>query len=188
MYEYSPFREDGRKYETAERHGVYAGASYNFAITSFGLGIAPGAYVSWTGGVTRLSNGSKDIIREGDYVSRHGTRHLAITLPVHVTYSMDLGPGAAFAFAGPAFQVGLDYRDYQIGKSINGRFKEVTDNQFGKNYDYRPCDLKLAFGFGYRWRYLQAHLGVDFGMIDRVPADYLSNHIHSIYMGAAYVF
>ena len=127
MYEYSPFREDGRKFETAERHGVYAGASYNFTITSFGLGIAPGAYVSWTGGVSRRPNGSKDIIREGDYVSRHGTRHLAISLPVHMTYSMDLGPGTAFAFAGPAFQVGLDYRDYQTGKSMNGRFKEVTD-------------------------------------------------------------
>ena len=193
MYEYGPWREQTdngtwRKWDTEERHGVYAGVTYNFNITSFGLGIAPGAYVSWTGGVTRNLNGSKQIIHEGDIISRHGTRHLAVTLPVHVTYSMDLGPGTMFAYAGPAFQVGLSLREYDKGRDLNGRFKSVSDNLYGKNYDIRPCDLKFDIGFGYRWRFIQAHVGFDFGLIDKVPNKYSSLRYHSIYMGAAYVF
>lgn len=189
MYEYAPWRDRGEgKGTTEERHGVYAGVSYNFNITSFGLGIAPGAYFSWTGGVNRLRSGRKDIDRLDDYVARRGTRHMAVTLPVHVTYSMDLGPGTLFAYAGPAFQVGLSHKSYTNGKGIDGRFREVSDNHFGRNYDYRACDLRLGTGFGYRWRFLQAHVGVDFGLIDRAPGDLQSNHIHSIYMGAAYVF
>lgn len=188
MFEYAPVRIDGRKLETQERHGVYAGAAYNFNIASFGLGIAPGAYVAWTGGVSRRPDGNKDIIRELGSVTRHGTRHLSLTLPVYVTYSMDLGPGTAFAYAGPSFQVGLVLKEYTKGSSSEGRFKTVSDNYYGKNYDDRVCDLKLGTGFGYRWRFIQAHVGVDFGLIDKNPSNDVSKHFHTFYMGAAYVF
>ena len=193
MFEYGPWREktesgSSRKWTTEVRQGVYAGATYNFSIASFGLGIAPGAYVSWTGGVTRNPDRSKQIIHEGDYISRHGTRHLALTLPVYVTYAMDLGPGTIFAYAGPSFQVGLSLKEYDKGRDLEGRFKSTSENYYGKNYDYRVCDLKLGTGFGYRWRFIQAHVGFDFGLIDKLPNQYVSLHYHTVYMGAAYVF
>ena len=101
---------------------------------------------------------------------------------------MDLGPGTAFAYAGPSFQVGLVLKEYTKGSSSEGRFKTVSDNYYGKNYDDRVCDLKLGTGFGYRWRFIQAHVGVDFGLIDKNPSNDVSKHFHTFYMGAAYVF
>ena len=188
LFEFAPIRRDGTRTFQYEMHGVYGGASYNIEIAESGFGVAPGAYISWAGGVSRAADGTKAIIRSPGSVMRSGSRRLALTIPVYATYYMELGPGDLFVYAGPSFQCGLSLKTFTKGKEDGTNVSYLSENLYGKNYDVRPFDLKLGSGFGYRWNFLQANIGVDFGLIDAEPGSKGSCYFHSIHVGGAYVF
>ena len=181
-FEWSPQRGDD-SYRVAEMNGIYAGALYNYVLLDFGLGVAGGTYVSYSSGTDRVPGYGKAVFPEVG--TREGHRHIAITIPAYVTYTRDLGPGTLFAYAGVAFQGGFlfqAYTKYPDGSRENG------ENQFRLYSGYRPYDLKVSFGAGYRWKFLQADMGMDFGTIDRYPDPYLSYRIHSFHIGISYVY
>lgn len=189
-YEYAPQFVDGKKSLTYDMSGVYAGASYNIEITNFGLSLAPGAYVSFVTGTGRDIDGKKEVYRSSVGWLRNGSRHFSLMIPVHAVYSMDLGPGKAFAYAGPALECGMDFRSWSKGyNDLDGHYKTVSDNYYSKKgYDWRVLDLKMDIGFGYQWKFLQANVGFDWGLIDKDPSQSYTLHVHGIHIGAAYVF
>ena len=173
-------------------NGVYAGASYNIKLVE-GLGLAPGAYFSWATGFTTNAEGKK---------SNPAVKadHMALTIPVHVTYTAELGPGGFFAYLGPAFQYGLSLKNY--GTTVSGDGIEISldgdkdkaYNMFKKNDDGNrlnvPFDVKLGVGFGYNWKFLQANVGFDFGFLDRDAnkEDKYKQHANAVHAGIAFVF
>jgi hypothetical protein len=187
LFEWSPNRFEGKKNFVSEMHGVYVGGAYNYVLTSFGLGVAGGTYVSVSSGTDFIPGYGKDVKRDGQYVVREGHRHVAITIPAYVTYTMNLGPGSLFAYAGAAFQGGLVFQSYT---KTNFEGNHYYPNVFNLRYrdHHRPCDVKVSFGAGYRWKFLAADFGFDFGLIDRDPAYDFSYRIHSFHMGVSYVF
>ena len=184
-FDWAPMKNEGRNFLTCEMSGLYAGALYNYVLADFGLGVAGGAYVSFTTGTDRVPNYGKDVLREGNYITREGHRHIAITIPAYVTFTKELGPGALFAYAGPAFQGGLLFQQYT---KTNFEGNHFSGNYFYRNYPDRPCDLKVSFGAGYRWKFLQFDLGFDFGLIDRDPSYDYSYRIHTFKLGVSYVY
>lgn len=183
-FEWSPQRGDD-SYRVAEMNGIYAGALYNYVLLDFGLGVAGGTYVSYSSGTDRVPGYGKAVFPEVG--TREGHRHIAITIPAYVTYTRDLGPGTLFAYAGVAFQGGFRFQAFD--KYDNGK-KYYYENQFNLSYSNhdRPLDLKVSFGAGYRWKFLQADMGMDFGTIDRNPDPYYSYRIHSFHIGISYVY
>ena len=172
-------------------NGVYAGVSYNINLVE-GLGLAPGAYFHWATGYTTNADGKK---------SNPAVKadHMALTIPVHLTYSMDLGPGKAFAYLGPAFQYGLSLKNYSATATIAdgvdvtiGGDKSKATNWFKKNDEgnrlANPFDVKLGVGFGYNWKFIQANVGFDWGFLDRDPEDNFKSHANAIHAGIAFVF
>ena len=176
------------KHKTSgDMHGFYAGASYNIAVSEIGIGIAPGAYFNFAGDI------EKNILEDTF------TRRLSLELPIHVTYNHELGPGAIFAYAGPAFNVGLSFK--ATGKyydDIEEQWVRETLNLYktvnGVKSEMHRFDCKLGLGVGYQWEHLAANFGWDFGLINQIRGEYRvkerknSIHMHSWHIGVAYVF
>lgn len=182
------------KYRSTDwMNGFYAGASYNIALGGVeGLGLAPGAYFTFAGGhrydATELLWGY--------------AHHTALEVPIHITYSHDLGPGTIFGYAGPAFNVGLGYKcRYRTWDDEAGRTARVIYNYYKKSNKatdlgiMQRFDCRIGFGVGYRWQALAAEMGWDFGVVNQYSRDYrrLSDgkpkfHTHSFHFGVAYVF
>ena len=175
--------------ESGILNGFYLGGSYNIAFDGVeGLGIAPGAYFTFVGGHRW----------EGlEWGYNHRT---AIDIPVHITYSHDLGPGAIFGYAGPAFNVGLGYkRSVKWYNDESGKYEKLTYNYYKiKHLEdegvFHRFDCKLGLGVGYRWEHLAADFGWDFGLINQYRNEIRKApgknkaHIHSFHVGVAYVF
>ena len=173
-------------------NGVYAGVSYNIKLVE-GLGIAPGAYFSWATGNVLNSEGKKLVDSPN---ASWKASHMALTIPVHLTYMAELGPGGFFAYLGPAFQYGLSLKetisgsvpDLELGGSATG------DNLFKKdnngNRVNTPFDVKLGVGFGYNWKFIQANVGFDWGFLDRNANkdDNYKQHANAVHAGIAFVF
>ena len=158
----------GAKNDAFVLNGVYAGVAYNIPIVE-GLGIAPGAYFSWATGPLKTS------------VGKLGTcNNMAINIPVDVTYSMELGPGTAYAYVGPAFQYGL-------ALNFDDGFTEWT---LYKNNVVKPIDVKLGVGFGYVYGHLGFNVGFDWGLLDLNDGYWVNKTAHAIniHAGVAFVF
>ena len=187
---------------TIWQNGFYVGGSYNIALAGVeGLGIAPGAYFTFVGGYNWLDpiHDSDILIWDIGYVHR-----TAIDVPVHITYSHDLGPGTIFGYAGPSFNVGLGYKCrvnlYDDGEGNVGRRVFNYYKHSDKLTDYgwfRRLDCKIGIGAGYRWQALAAEVGWEFGVINQFShwyreykgyANTPKSHIHSFHFGVAYVF
>ena len=184
----SKWNEGNLKHKTSgDMHGFYAGASYNIAVSEIGIGLAPGAYFNFVGEIDK--NIIEDIF----------TRRLSLELPVHVTYTHELGPGSIFAYAGPAFNVGLAFKSTgKIYDDIEEKWVKTTADLY-KNYDgvkseIHRFDCKLGLGVGYKWEHLAANFGWDFGLLNQVRGEYRDKNvknatrIHSWHLGVAYVF
>lgn len=191
MWDFWAQKQGSNKAGTINMNGVYAGASYNIQVVE-GLGIAPGAYFSWATGIDLDKDGKKV---EGDLLGisgKYGHTHMALTIPVHVTYSMDLGAGKAFAYLGPAFQYGLSLKSFVKASTSSSEGKKVSENLFAKDEDgnrvYSPFDVKLGVGFGYTWKFIQANVGFDFGFLDRDPLDNFKANANAVHAGIAFVF
>ena len=166
------------KTEHYDMHGAYVGASYNFCLTGDdGFGIAPGAYFSFA----------------GDIEDKIFTRHTSVDIPVHLTYSFEAGPGLFFAYAGPAFSVGINFKQKWIGD--NPGTDDVLIDWYKKDVGVLSrFDLKVGLGIGYSWEHLQFNAGWEFGALNRYTKDFVqltpgsSYHLHSFHAGLAYVF
>ena len=166
------------KTEHYDMHGAYVGASYNFCLTGDdGFGIAPGAYFSFA----------------GDIEDKIFTRHTSVDIPVHLTYSFDAGPGLFFAYAGPAFSVGINFKQKWIGD--NPGTDDVLIDWYKKDVGVLSrFDLKVGLGIGYSWEHLMFNAGWEFGALNRYTKDFVqltpggSYHLHSFHAGLAYVF
>ena len=203
MWDFWAQKNGSSKAGSRSMSGVYAGVSYNIQIVE-GLGLAPGAYFSWATGIDLDKNGDKcKETVNGKEVSLSST-HMALTIPVHITYSMDLGPGKAFAYLGPAFQYGLSLTESCKPKELQDALNlllpeeaKVGRNMF-KKYDndghryMNPFDVKLGVGFGYNWKFIQANVGFDWGFLNRAKTkdytgDYKEN-ANAVHAGIAFVF
>ena len=165
------------KTEHYDMHGAFVGASYNFCFTGdAGFGIAPGAYFAFA----------------GDIEDNIFTRHTSVEIPVHLTFSVNAGPGLFFVYAGPAFNVGINFKQKWMGDDPNST--ELIDwykKDIGLLSRY---DLKVGLGLGYNWEHLMFNLGWDFGTLNRYSKDYTdllpssSYRLHNFHVGLAYVF
>ena len=165
------------KNDLYDLHGAYVGVSYNICFNGEdGFGIAPGAYFTFA----------------GDIENNVFTRHTSVEIPVHLTYSFEAGPGFFSVFAGPAFNVGINFKQKWTGEIASG--EEMID-WYKKDYlALSRFDLKAGLGIGYRWEHLQFNLGWDFGVLNRynkearqlVPG--ASYRMHAWKAGLAYVF
>lgn len=198
----STYKAQNTKYSSRGwLNGFYVGGSYNIALSDIGLGLAPGAYFSFVGGFDWLEPIHFADIWGWDWGYVHRT---AIDLPVHVTYSHELGPGTIFGYAGPSFNVGLGYKcrvnNWDDGE---GNYSRTIFNYYKRSDKvadlgwYRRLDCKIGFGAGYRWEHLAAEVGWEFGVINQFSRYYrqdyeipnkAKSHIHSFHFGVAYVF
>ena len=165
------------KTEFYDMHGAYLGVSYNFCFNGdAGFGIAPGAYFSFA----------------GDIEDKVFTRHTSVEIPVHLTYSLDAGPGQFFAYAGPAFAVGINFKQKWMGD--NPGTDELIDWYKKDIGVLSRFDLKVGLGVGYSWEHIMVNLGWDFGTLNRYKKNYIqdfagsSYRLHSFHVGLAYVF
>ena len=83
-------------------HGAFLGASYNIPVVA-GLGVAPGLYAS----VLLHNEGADGGSSKVGYNIAGSDREVAVNVPIHITYSLNLGKVGLVAYAGPMFQVGL---------------------------------------------------------------------------------
>lgn len=198
MWDFWSLKDGSQKDGTYNMSGVYAGLSYNINIVE-GLGIAPGAYFSWATGVMRDENGNKAQDTISGITGKIGTTDMELTVPVHITYSMDLGAGKAFAYLGPAFQYGLSMKTWTKFSAKNSAHNEISENLFAKDKDsgvrlYNPFDVKLGVGFGYNWKFIQANVGFDFGFLNRAKTSSNDNdgsykmNANAVHAGVAFVF
>ena len=187
-------KTNGTKGGTLSMHGVYAGVSYNINLVE-GLGLAPGAYFNWATGVALDKNGKKLKDTTAGVTTSTGTDYMGILVPLHVTYSMDLGAGKAFAYLGPAFEYGLSLKYWdKVGND-----KALSPNSFVKDDSgvrpLNPFDVKLDIGFGYNWKWIQANVGFDFGFLNRAKTSTNGNddgvikyNANAVHAGIAFVF
>lgn len=169
--------KDSKK-ELYDLHGAYLGVSYNFCFNGDedGFGIAPGAYFSFA----------------GDIDNNIFTRHTSVEFPVHLTYSLEAGPGIFSVYAGPAFNVGINFKQKWIGE---GAYEETPIDWYKKDVGILSrFDLKAGLGLGYRWEHLQVNVGWDFGVLNRYLKDVrkltpeAKYRMHAWKVGLAYVF
>ena len=188
---------------TRSMHGVYAGVSYNINLIE-GLGLAPGAYFSWAKGIDLDKDGNKCKDKVNGTEVSFGSTEMALTIPVHITYSMDMGPGKAFAYLGPAFQLGLSMKEFLNPKDLQDAWNTLMPEEVElgynlyKKYDsdghryLSPFDVKLGVGFGYNWKFIQANVGFDFGLLNRAKTkDYTGDYretANAVHAGIAFVF
>ena len=168
--------------ELYDLHGAYLGVSYNICFNGDedGFGIAPGAYFAFA----------------GDINNNIFTRHTSVELPVYLTYSLEAGPGIFSVYAGPAFNVGINFKQKWIGE---GAYEGTPVDWYKKDTEILPLylsrfDLKAGIGLGYRWEHLQFNVGWDFGVLNRYNKDVrklapgATYRIHAWKVGLAYVF
>ena len=198
MWDFWSIKDGSQKDGTYNMSGVYAGVSYNINIVE-GLGIAPGAYFSWATGVMLDADGKKVEKTLAGLTGKVGTTDMELTVPVHITYSMDLGAGKAFAYLGPAFQYGLSLKSWTKFSSKNSNSNSVSENLFAKDKDSgvrlnNPFAVKLGVGFGYNWKFIQANVGFDFGFLNRAKTSSNDNdgsykmNANAVHAGVAFVF
>lgn len=149
---------------TTPYHGFYLGASYNIALGS-GFGVAPGLYASF---LLHNVNSNAGSAKTGYNVDGND-REFALNVPVRVTYNYDLGGGRSiFAFAGPAFQLGLTNSTTVtgsvsvLGLNLSGGSK--VDN-YEKGYMNR-FNIYLGGGVGVQLGDILIHLGYDHSLLD----------------------
>ena len=194
MWDFWAQKNGNSKVGTRSMNGVYAGLSYNILLVD-GLGLAPGAYFSWATGIDLDRDGKKVKETWGSTEGFVKSTHMAITIPVHITYTMDMGPGKAFAYLGPAFQYSLALNEeLKVNSSIvdvNYKSKLLAKDDEGHRA-LSPFDVKLGVGFGYNWKFIQANVGFDFGFLNRCKTkDYTGDGretANAVHVGIGFVF
>ena len=208
MWNFWSHKNGNSKTGTDMMHGIYAGVSYNIGLVE-GLGIAPGAYFLWGTGVGQNANGKprKDVVAVGENssITTYGTTYMGMQVPVHLTYSADLGGGKFFAYLGPAFEYGFSLKSWMKNQTvINGKKGKVSwgddsdanlykMNEANERYN-NPFDVKLGVGFGYNWKFIQANVGFDFGFLNRDktrftdPDSNAKCNANDVHAGIAFVF
>ena len=163
--------------EYGDMHGAYIGASYNICFKGdAGFGIAPGAYFKFLGDI------HDDVF----------THHTSVEVPVYLTYSLNVGSGLFFAYAGPAFNVGITYKDKWIGHDDST--VELYNYYDKDNGTISRFDLKVGVGLGYAISSFQFNIGWDFGCLNQYRKNFITTNaesayrIHSWHLGVAYMF
>jgi hypothetical protein len=196
MWNFWSHKNGNSKTGTDMMHGIYAGVSYNIGLVE-GLGIAPGAYFLWGTGVGQDANGKPRKTVIGGVTSTTGTTYMGMQVPVHLTYSADLGGGKFFAYLGPAFEYGFSLKTWTKVKG-SGEGNITSENLYKMNeanerYN-NPFDVKLGVGFGYNWKFIQANVGFDFGFLNRDktrftnPDSNFKCNANDVHAGIAFVF
>lgn len=196
MWNFWSHKNGNSKTGTDMMHGIYAGVSYNIDLVE-GLGIAPGAYFLWGTGVGQDANGKPRKTVIGGVTSTTGTTYMGMQVPVHLTYSADLGGGKFFAYLGPAFEYGFSLKTWTKVKG-SGEGNITSENLYKMNeanerYN-NPFDVKLGVGFGYNWKFIQANVGFDFGFLNRDktrftnPDSNFKCNANDVHAGIAFVF
>lgn len=158
-------------------HGAYIGASYNICFKGEdGPGIAPGAYFKFTGDLS-------------DHLFTH---HTSVEVPVYFSWSFNAGPGLLFAYAGPAFNVGITCKQKWVGEGES--LVDPWDMYHKDTGELSRFDLKVGLGLGYNWEHLAVNFGWDFGCLNQYRKDLRDLNpdakcrVHSWHAGIAYVF
>lgn len=117
-----------------------------------------------------------------------------LNIPILFDYGYEITPNARiFIFAGPTASFGL-YADCtsKLDASLVaglGLDEKQTTALWGKDNDYRRCDIKIGGGIGIdicrHWRIL---VGYDYGLINRTKIDDLKLHSHNLKAGLTYIF
>ena len=196
MWNFWSHKNGNSKTGTDMMHGIYAGVSYNIGLVE-GLGIAPGAYFLWGTGVGQDANGKPKKTVIGGVTTTEGTTYMGMQVPVHLTYSAELGGGKFFAYLGPAFEYGFSLKTWTKVKG-SGEGNITSENLYKMNsanerYN-NPFDVKLGVGFGYNWKFIQANVGFDFGFLNRDktrftnPDSNFKCNANDVHAGIAFVF
>lgn len=84
-----------------------------------------------------------------------------IEIPVRASYMLDLGEAAVFAYAGPAFEIGL------VNKSVTTIDETSTTlNAYGEDGVLNRFNILAGAGVGVLYHDLFLNVGYDFGLLD----------------------
>ncbi len=157
-------------------NGFYAGVSYNIPIAG-DIGIAPGAYYGLT-------------FRNADNVK---SNHHQVSIPVMVTYGMDLGPGRLFFGAGPTASIGIAWKSETTNSAVNSIIDALdeavgnTGNLYQDSDNLSRFNLLMGIVGGYTISSFQFNFGYDWGLLDLNKSNG-KLHQNLIHAGVAFVF
>ncbi len=168
--------------QTYSLNGLYVGGSYNIALGSSGLGVAPGLYYTFL---------TKDKVADFEgYASGSFSEHY-ISVPVMLNFGFELAEDiVGRIYAGPTLAYGIA-SDFKYGSDV----KDLPISASFSVYDALPYDrFDLMLGGGIAvdfYDMVRFDVGYDYGMLNRydgVGSSLLKINRSQIHAGVSYLF
>lgn len=164
-------------------NGFYVGGDY--LISEGGaFGISVGAYYSYLTSTasTGFSIGSLQIGASSK------VEEMYLDIPVNFNLGAELASGIrAFAFAGPTFDFGLSSTT-QLGGSIGGKSGSTGKSDNYANSNYGRFDILVGGGVGVDYNKIRVKVGYNFGMLNKVDSDSITQNRNVLTAGIALLF
>jgi len=160
----------------AALNGVYAGLDVHVDLIA-GLGLTAGAFYNYStaDGVDITSMNISTLADKATAKDQY------ISVPVNLSYGLDLGLGKVFVFAGPTFE-------YAISSEYSIEGVEQTYNML-KDGGYKNFNMLVGGGVGVILAdKIRITAGYNKGLSDQADNDNVTAKTNQLYVGAALLF
>lgn len=157
----------GKEQDKEPSNGLYMGAGFDLPILGENLKLTPGLYLSLLTG--KESTTFLDIV-----TLQSKFTEVAINLPVHLSYGMDMGHAKLFVYGGPTFQYGISSK-YKVDGTAATALGVIAADSVIDNYkenDMSPFNIYLGGGLGADLNnLLRVTIGFDYGLLNLYKGD-----------------
>ncbi len=157
----------GKEQDKEPSNGLYMGAGFDLPILGENLKLTPGLYLSLLTG--KESTTFLDIV-----TLQSKFTEVAINLPVHLSYGMDMGHAKLFVYGGPTFQYGIS-SNYKVDGTAATALGVIAADGVIDNYkenDMSPFNIYLGGGLGADLNnLLRVTIGFDYGLLNLYKGD-----------------
>ena len=157
----------GKEQDKEPSNGLYMGAGFDLPILGENLKLTPGLYLSLLTG--KESTTFLDIV-----TLQSKFTEVAINLPVHLSYGMDMGHAKLFVYGGPTFQYGISSK-YKVDGTAATALGVIAADGVIDNYkenDMSPFNIYLGGGLGADLNnLLRVTIGFDYGLLNLYKGD-----------------
>lgn len=157
----------GKEQDKEPSNGLYMGVGFDLPILGENLKLTPGLYLSLLTG--KESTTFLDIV-----TLQSKFTEVAINLPVHLSYGMDMGHAKLFVYGGPTFQYGISSK-YKVDGTAATALGVIAADGVIDNYkenDMSPFNIYLGGGLGADLNnLLRVTIGFDYGLLNLYKGD-----------------
>jgi hypothetical protein len=164
--------QTGTDSETMTSVGVFAGASYDYDLTDFGLSVEPGLFFTTT---IKFSEDGMNLLGVNPYAASRYTES-TLNIPVMAKYTHYLGEisgsNGPYLKLGPIMQFGLSSKTKTDDTNVPETYRTIDHY---KNGDFKRFDLHFGVEAGAEMASLILYIGLSHGLLNLAGSNYPSD-------------